>query len=54
MWHGCSNFVTDALSIPLEQVVPTKSLYAEVFVQTEGTNETLSSQHVEDQGGKIV
>ena len=54
MWCGCSTFVTDALSTPLEQSVPTESLYAEVFVQTEDTNETLLSQHVEDQGGKIV
>ena len=54
MWRGYSTFVTDALSTPLEQLVPTESLYAEVFVQTEDTNETLSCQLVGDQGGKIV
>ena len=54
MWRGYYTFVTDALSTPLEQLVPMESLYADVFVQTEDTNETLSSQLVENQGGKIV
>ena len=48
--------VTDnnVLSTPLDQLAPTESLYAEVFVQTESTNEVLSSQNVEDQGSKKV
>lgn len=48
--------VTDniVLLTPLDQLAPTESLYAEVFVQTESTNEVLSSQNVEDQGSKKV
>ena len=49
-------FVTDdiVLSTQLDQLVPTQSLYAEVFVQTESTSEVLSSQNAEDQGSKEV
>ena len=47
-------FVSDVLSTPLEQLAPTESLYAEAFVQTEATNEVLSSQHMEDEGGETV
>ena len=55
-WHGyfILNFVSDVLSIPLEHLAPTESLYAEAFVQTEGTNEILSNQHMEDEGGETV
>ena len=55
-WHGyfILKFVSDAFSTPLEQLAPTESLYAEAFVQTEGTNEILSSQHMEDEGGETV
>lgn len=55
-WHGyfILNFVSDALSTPLEQLAPTESLYAEAFVQTEATNEVLLSQHTEDEGGETV
>lgn len=49
-----STFVTDTVSNPLEELVPTESLYAEVFVQTEDIDKSLSNQNMEDEGGKIV
>ena len=45
------SYVTDTVSNPMVQLVPTKSLYAEVFVQTEDIDESLSNQNMEDEGG---
>ena len=49
-----STFVTDTVSNPLEELVPTESLYAEVFVQTEDVDKSLSNQNMKDEGGMIV